>query len=86
MPTARTAALLYRGSSRSRARASSSGSGCAVPVCHRPCSRRRTRASARILRMYWDRSPNSETNQNELPTLAPPIGVTRGCPLTRPVV
>ena len=66
VPNVRTPKLLNCGSSRSRACGSSSGTRCAVPLCHRPRSRTRTRGSALMLRTYCDRSPNSETNQNSL--------------------
>src|ERR1700712_2782352 len=39
-----------------------------------------------MFRTYWDCSPNSETNQNWLPTSCPPSGVRRGSPDLRPVV
>ncbi|CAM5298133.1 hypothetical protein STENM327S_05618 [Streptomyces tendae] len=39
-----------------------------------------------MLRMYCERSPNSETSQNEPPSRRPPTGVRRGRPETRPVV
>ena len=35
---------------------------------------------------YCEFSPNSDTNQNSLPTLLPPSGVRRGSPDVRPVV
>ena len=51
-PIARTAALFSRGSAANRALASSSGSRTAVPLCHRPRTRTRTRGSAWMLRTY----------------------------------
>ncbi len=39
-----------------------------------------------MFRTYCDRSPNSETSQNDPSITRPPMGVIRGAPLTRPMV